>query len=85
MNAEQLRKALEQLHDELSRSPQLDDETLRLLRDVVGDASRLEAPAGAPSPHAHRLEAVAVGFEAEHPTLAAALRQFIDLLGKAGV
>jgi len=85
MDAGQLRKTLEQLHDELSHAPQLDEETRRLLRDVVNDASRLDAPAGAPSPHAHRLEAAAVGFEAEHPTLAAALRQIIDLLGKAGV
>jgi len=86
MNAEQLRKALEQLHDELSRAPQVDDATRSLLREIVNDADRLTtAPRSEPSPHAHRLEAVAVGFEAEHPTLAAALRQFIDLLGKAGV
>jgi hypothetical protein len=85
MNPEQLRRALEQLHDELSRAPQLDDAARRLLREVVGDANRLDRPKGTASPHAHRLEAVAVGFEAEHPTLAAALRQLIDLLGKAGV
>lgn len=85
MNPEQLRRALEQLHEELSRAPQLDEATRRLLREVVGDANRLDLPAGTESSHAHRLEAAAVGFEADHPTLAAALRQFIDLLGKAGV
>ena len=85
MNPEQLRKALEQLHDELSRAPQLDEATRRLLREVVDDARQIDTPSGSASPHAHRLESAAVGFEAEHPTLAAALRQFIDLLGKAGV
>lgn len=33
----------------------------------------------------HRLEALAVEFEAEHPGLAGSLRQFVDLLGRAGV
>jgi hypothetical protein len=35
--------------------------------------------------HPHRLEELAVEFEVEHPTLAASLRQLIDLLAKAGV
>lgn len=85
MKAEQLRQALEDLHDELSRAPQLDEDTRRLLRDVVDDANRLGSSERPASSHAPRLEQLAVGFEADHPTLAAALRQFIDLLGKAGV
>jgi hypothetical protein len=32
-----------------------------------------------------RLEALAVEFEADHPGLAASLRQFVDLLGRAGL
>jgi hypothetical protein len=35
--------------------------------------------------NAHRLEALAVGFETDHPTLAASVRQFIALLGEAGL
>jgi len=35
--------------------------------------------------HGHRLEELAVGFEIEHPTLAAGLRQLIDLLAQAGL
>jgi hypothetical protein len=35
--------------------------------------------------HRNRLEEAAVGFEVEHPSLAAGLRQLIDLLGKAGL
>jgi hypothetical protein len=32
-----------------------------------------------------RLEALAVDFEAEHPSLAASLREFVALLGRAGL
>jgi hypothetical protein len=32
-----------------------------------------------------RLEALAVRFEADHPSLAALLRRLVDLLGKAGI
>jgi hypothetical protein len=35
--------------------------------------------------HAPRLEELAVQFEAEHPTLARALRQLMDALAKAGI
>jgi hypothetical protein len=31
------------------------------------------------------LEAIAVQFEAQHPTLAASSRRLVDMLGKAGV
>lgn len=86
MKPEELRNTLEALHRELSQSPQLDDRTRALLADLVDDARRIggNAPAG-PADKPHGLEAVAVSFEVEHPTLAAGLRQFIDLLGKAGV
>jgi Domain of unknown function (DUF4404) len=40
------------------------------------------APGGSSS---HPLEALAVGFETDHPSLAASVRQFIDLLGQAGL
>jgi Domain of unknown function (DUF4404) len=84
MNAEQLRRALRELHEELQRAPQLDDAARALLDELVADARRIGKPSAAPA-QAHRLEALAVGFEADHPTLAAALRQLIDLLAKAGV
>jgi hypothetical protein len=35
--------------------------------------------------HVSRLEEMAVQFEADHPSLAASLRQLTDLLGKAGI
>jgi len=67
------------------------------LREVLADIERLLLPSTAaatrdvsgstlPSQAApHRLEALAVEFEADHPALASSLRQFVDLLGRAGV
>ena len=34
---------------------------------------------------ADRLEEIAVQFEADHPTLAASTRRFVDLLGEVGI
>lgn len=86
MKPEELHRTLEALHRELSQSPQLDERTRSLLGQLVEDARRIGgSTASAPAEAPHGLEAIAVSFEAEHPTLAAALRQFIDLLGKAGV
>jgi hypothetical protein len=64
---------------------------------VSAVAPAIAAPAGATSPTAPsaptadpaqalpRLEALAIEFDAEHPALSAGLREFIDLLGRAGL
>jgi hypothetical protein len=92
MASTELHALLRQLHVELGRTAVLDDETRRLLGVVLDDVRRVEgAPAGddphATHPHATPggLEALAVRFEADHPSMAAALRQVADLLGKAGI
>jgi len=88
-----LQQSLSQLHAELVRTPRADDASKRLLREVLGDIERLlgragAVPAAGPStrsaPRA-RLESLAVEFEAEHPALAASVREFIDLLARAGL
>jgi hypothetical protein len=87
MSSAALKKALAALHDELSRASTLDAKSRQLLRDVMRDAERL-GPSSASATdtlHGHRLEELAVGFEVEHPTLAAGLRQLIDLLAQAGL
>lgn len=87
MNAETLKQAVAKKHDELARTAALDDQSRQLLRDMMGDLTELE-PSGALAARSlrkDRLEALAIGFEAEHPTLAAGLREFGDLLAKAGI
>ena len=82
-----LKLALRQLHAELSQAPDMDEGSRALLREVLADIERLLREGAAPTTGAapHRLEAAAVGFEADHPDLAASVRQFIDLLGQAGL
>jgi hypothetical protein len=88
-----LQQSLSQLHTVLVRTPSVDESSKRLLREVLNDIERLlrnggAAPAArsaAPAASLPRLEALAVEFEAEHPSLAASLREFIDLLGRAGL
>jgi hypothetical protein len=87
MNPESLKKTLAALQQELRQAPTLDAQSRQLLRKIMDEVEGLgPSPAAAPpSLHRNRLEEVAVGFEVEHPTLAAGLRQLIDLLGKAGI
>ena len=85
-----LQQSLSQLHAVLVSTPRVDDASKRLLREVLGDIERLlsSAPAAksAPAePAQSRLEALAVEFEVEHPALSASLREFIDLLARAGL
>ena len=66
----------------------------RLLDQGAGVSARAPAiasPQVTPAPAAEtaqalpRLEALAVEFEVEHPALSAGMREFIDLLGRAGL
>jgi hypothetical protein len=83
-----LQQSLAKLRAELASANRLDDKARdRLHAALVDIESRLQQKGAAPAADAapHRLESLAVGFEAEHPTLAASVRQFIDLLGQAGL
>jgi len=85
-----LEHSLAELHAKLAAAPRLDEGSRKLLYDVLHDIERLlresrqprQAPASAAT---RRLETLAVDFEADHPSLAASLREFIDLLGRAGL
>ena len=83
-----LQQSLARLHAELANAHRLDAKSQQMLRSALADTERLlnqggAPPAGGVAPH--RLEALAVGFETDHPTLAASVRQFIALLGEAGL
>lgn len=84
-----LRRQIEAMHTELSRIDSVDPQSRTLLITLLGDITRLlEKSAGNDSsPHnlAERLDELAVHFEAEHPSLGAALRRVVDALGKAGI
>ncbi len=95
---EGLRELLLRLHERLANNERLEPESRELLVTVRRDIQRVLAGAersgGAPgevTPRAGRdsaleeLEALEVRFETEHPAMAQAIRQLIDLLGKAGI
>jgi hypothetical protein len=87
-DVESLRQSLTRLHAELSHAPQLDAASRALLADIVRDIERLNRAQPAPaerSSRQRRLETLAVQFEGEHPNLAAALREIVELLAQAGI
>jgi len=69
---------LRRLHTELQRTQSLDPESRRLMAVLLHDFSKFES-------HVFTARELAVRFEAEHPGIAAALRQLVDAFGKAGV
>jgi hypothetical protein len=85
MSDRELRKLLAELHKRLKETQSLDPESRKLLATVAGDIEKALATEGAGSVAAQPVEALAVRFEAEHPSLAGVLRQIMDALGKAGI
>ena len=85
MTHDSLAVRLRALTLELNRLPGLDAETRHAADRFASELERLGVGMPGARPTAGSLEALAVRFEAEHPALAAALRQGADLLGKAGI
>jgi hypothetical protein len=85
MSDQDLRALLAELHTRLKRARSIDPEARRLLTTVARDIESALASDVAPSVAAEPVEALAVRFEAEHPSLAGVLRQIMDTLGKAGI
>ncbi len=84
MSKQSLHEALARLHSELQAAPRLDDESRRLLQEIAADLDRAGGGSG-DTGHAPRLEALAVRFEAGHPSLAARLRGIADALARVGL
>lgn len=80
-----LRPLLAELHGRLKETKSLDPEARKLLMTVAHDIEKALAKDDAASVAPEPVEALAVRFEAEHPSLAGVLRQIMDTLGKAGI
>ena len=85
MSERDLEVLLAELHKRLKQARSLDPESRQLLvtvaRDIENALENDDASSVAPEP----VEALAVQFEADHPSLAGVLRQIMDTLGKAGI
>lgn len=85
MTDQNLSALLAQLHARLKQARSLDPESRELLATVSRDIEDALANDTAASMAPEPVEALAVRFEAEHPSLAGVLRQIMDTLGKAGI
>lgn len=85
-----LQRTLLDLHHKLGEAHRLDPDERAMLAAAVeeirlalaSDPQVAEAP---PVPPGDALEGAAVRLEAEHPSLATAVRAVVDALGKAGI
>ena len=92
MDRARLRSLLAELHRELGSADRLDEESRRLVEQVLADVDRLEAgPPADPAPDRDEpsaddiLRDLVLKLEAEHPRLAATVGQLADALGRLGI
>ena len=85
MNDKELDALLAELHVRLKRARSLDPEARKLLATVARDIENALENDDPGAIAAEPVEALAVRFEADHPSLAGVLRQIMDTLGKAGI
>lgn len=90
MPAEQLKKTLKRVHEELGKSQQVDDDLRAMLRELDRDIDRIladDAPAVVDDEEtmSERVEVLASRFSAEYPRLEILLREVSDTLAKLGI
>jgi len=87
MDQNRLRRLLVDLDNELKSTGSLDDQSRRLLEQVMADVRKLDSPADAARHRSAegRLRELVLHFESEHPRLSGALGQVADALGKLGI
>jgi len=78
VNAPELPALLRRLHAELDNATSLDQESKQLLAMLARDLQKFES-------HMSATRSFALRFEAQHPSVAAVLRQIADMFGKAGI
>jgi len=90
MTDENLRKLLEQLHDELERAESMDEKGDELLRHLNADIENLLKRSGkgrelSDESVLERLEDAIDHFEVTHPTLTTTLSEMMRILSNAGI
>jgi len=90
MDKAQLKKSLNELHEQLSQEDRVDPATVRLLQTLTDDIDRLVEKQAAPSadekaPVSSGMSDLLLKFEAEHPQLAITLGRIADGLSRMGI
>ncbi len=87
---ENLKRSLENLHNELKRSKQVDEESRKILRKLIDDIQKIldkeeRASSGSKQNLLENLKESAQKFELTHPELAGAINIVINGLSNIGV
>jgi hypothetical protein len=90
MENEELRKLLQQLHDEIEKTQTVDEKGTEILSDLDGDIrallERSEEQLTPIQPSiVQRLDAVLLHFEVTHPSLTVMISKLLDTLSNAGI
>jgi len=90
MDNEELRKLLQQLHDEIKNTQTVDEKGSELLRDLEGDLRALlerseENPVQLHPSMVQRMEGALNHFEATHSDLTMLISKLLDSLSNAGI
>jgi Domain of unknown function (DUF4404) len=88
MNRDRLRQLVASLHRELGDAKSVDAESRRLMGALMKDIDRAldtSLAARQDDRFRDRLEELLLRFEAQHPAIAASMRELIDTLAKAGI
>jgi len=90
MDNKELNKLLQQLHDEIKKTRNIDEKSSEALRDLEGDIrTLLERSEGNPiqvhSSVVQRLEAAFNQFEVTHPDLTTLISRLLESLSTAGL
>ena len=89
MDKQELLDTLRTLHDELSETERIDDETRQLLHDVTDDIHRVldndSETTATDKPVSSRLQELLVKFEIEHPKIGGLIERLSDALANMGI
>lgn len=86
MTDQNLRKLLEQLHEELARTESVDEKGRELLGHVNEDMKKfLDPNQENPKALLDQLQKAIDHFEVEHPAITTALSQILNALSNAGI
>ena len=90
MDSQELRKLLDELHDEINSTQTVDKKGSELLRDLEGDIRALlerseENPEQLNQTIVQRLESALDHFEVSHPDLTMLISKLLESLSNAGI
>lgn len=89
MSSSDIKTTLNRLHDELEKTPELDEDLRELLMEVDGEIHSLLSARERAETEVQglreRVESLAADFAAQHPNTEVFFRELINALGRMGI